>query len=688
MRTVMVLMIFLSASIITYADPAIQYIETISETVSLNTVETGSNPHTWYITFDSVDYRSLTNAIVSEGAKKSILRGWQPVTVPGPITNLDSFDPDNREFWYLKLFSISRESQSSLALRLGKIDDRDIVYLNGQYIGSTGDWESPLIQGADRTRYYQIPANVLMKDRPNVLLVHVKGIMPDQYGISRDTTAIGPSLAVYREYILPDIIELILQTTYLMTGIYALFFFFRRRKRSYENLTFGLFSLIFAGYQFLRTQIPHEIGINDFWGKRLEYVFLFIGVPLLYFFLRFYYTFEGKYIRIWDRIMIILSILLIPAVAMLFLTSNVNTWWAIQSNMVQPTWLIYLGSGLTLLAVKAYQRERDAFYMFFGFGILTVTSILDTLTGRMIINFPPTLSYGFTLFTLSLALTLANRFVRINERYEILSYQLEDEVRKRTCELEESRDQLKIARDSLWSEMQLAKKLQTVLLPQNPAINGFDIIAYQEPAKEVGGDYFDVIHAEGKDWLVIGDVSGHGVTAGLVMMMVQTAIHTVIHRDPDTPPSQLINTINTVLFGNIRSLGEDKYMTITVLSMFHDGTFHFSGLHLDLLLYRKATDSVERIKTDGLWIGIVDKIDTYTVMDKASLQKGDVLLLYTDGITEAMDSHRCIYGTERLARLLAENGKKPPVVIRDRILSSLSDYTTKDDITMMILRRS
>ncbi|MCP4610029.1 MAG: response regulator, partial [Planctomycetes bacterium] len=102
-----------------------------------------------------------------------------------------------------------------------------------------------------------------------------------------------------------------------------------------------------------------------------------------------------------------------------------------------------------------------------------------------------------------------------------------EEINEQKEEISAQRDQIIKARDAIWGEMELAKKIQTVLLPEEPKISGYEIAAHMEPADEVGGDYYDVINFEGKDWLVIGDVSGHGVPSGLVMMMVQTAIHTV-----------------------------------------------------------------------------------------------------------------------------------------------------------------
>ncbi len=130
----------------------------------------------------------------------------------------------------------------------------------------------------------------------------------------------------------------------------------------------------------------------------------------------------------------------------------------------------------------------------------------------------------------------------------MLMEQLEQKVEERTAEL-------KKAMDALWGEMELAKKIQTTLLPRAPAIRGFEIATYMQPADQVGGDYYDIINAEGLDWLVIGDVSGHGVPAGLIMMMVQTAIHMAITAKPNLRPDVLLNRVNSVITENIAEAG-------------------------------------------------------------------------------------------------------------------------------------
>jgi len=91
----------------------------------------------------------------------------------------------------------------------------------------------------------------------------------------------------------------------------------------------------------------------------------------------------------------------------------------------------------------------------------------------------------------------------------------------------------------LEKEMEIASNIQSALLPRNPSIKGYEISTYMMPADEVGGDYYDIINVANRDWIIIGDVSGHGVPAGLIMMMVQTCIHNTLNIFPEISPSEL-----------------------------------------------------------------------------------------------------------------------------------------------------
>lgn len=254
-------------------------------------------------------------------------------------------------------------------------------------------------------------------------------------------------------------------------------------------------------------------------------------------------------------------------------------------------------------------------------------------------------------------------------------------------EIEATTNELVVTRDQLWGEMQLAKKIQTALVPKIPILNDYQVTAELVPAEQVGGDYFDIINVKGRDWIVIGDVSGHGVPAGLIMMMLQTSIKTVLYHEPDITPSRLLERVNEVITDNINALGEDKYITITILCRHEDGRFTYSGLHEDILIYRANSNSVEKIKTDGMWLGIKSDIEPYMQDESLMMGINDVLLLYTDGVTESFGADKKIYSRDRLIDQLKKSGKFTTNEIRDNIRDDLKSYVQHDDTTMIIMKR-
>ena len=306
----------------------------------------------------------------------------------------------------------------------------------------------------------------------------------------------------------------------------------------------------------------------------------------------------------------------------------------------------------------------------------------------------------FSSDLISKAMERADSEVRKNREF---TSTLEEKVDSRTHdlalalrELELSNDELTRTRNSLWGEMKITKKLQTLLIPQNPLVDGYQTAAYIKPASDVGGDYYDVINQKDGDWIVIGDVSGHGVPAGLVMMMVHTSIHSVLASQKETTPAKVLSKVNDVVAEYMNRIDRSKYMTITLMKHLGNGSFLHSGLHLPLLVYRRERNTVDEIDTCGTWLGLNFGIGTDFQDLSLTLDKGDILLLYTDGITESWITHETegmeeaalhFFGQDSLARILLEERDNTAEGIRTRIIDELSIYDQRDDVTFMVLKR-
>jgi len=249
--------------------------------------------------------------------------------------------------------------------------------------------------------------------------------------------------------------------------------------------------------------------------------------------------------------------------------------------------------------------------------------------------------------------------------------------------------ELKIARDSIWSEMELAKRIQTALLPHNQNIQGFDIAALMLPAKEVGGDYYDIIDTpDGYKWITIGDVSGHGVDSGLIMMMAQTSILSKVDNDGNCLPSEMLSSVNTVIRENISRLGSDHYMTMMALR-FNKSNVTVAGKHQDVIIYRYALNRIETISIPGTWLGITDDIKGNLPDSSFEMHKGDIALLFTDGVTEATDANGEMFSQTRLADALNRYADLPVGKLRNKIIQEVQDFQKEqlDDMTLVVIKK-
>jgi serine phosphatase RsbU (regulator of sigma subunit) len=263
-------------------------------------------------------------------------------------------------------------------------------------------------------------------------------------------------------------------------------------------------------------------------------------------------------------------------------------------------------------------------------------------------------------------------------------------VRERLVREEfQARSQLRAARDALWGDMEVAKRIQTSLLPRVRQLPGYHVAATMLPAEEVGGDYYDVIETpDGELWVSIGDVSGHGVESGLIMMMTQTSIFTAVSNERSLLPSRVLEMVHGVLNENISRLGVDRYMSISAISLRGDELV-FSGKHQDILVYRRARGVVEVVPTTGTWLGVLDDLRGHLPDERLRLEDGDVVLLFTDGVTEATNAAGQMFGEKQLERALHDNACLDVETIVHNISREVQQHMDRldDDLTLVALKR-
>ena len=241
--------------------------------------------------------------------------------------------------------------------------------------------------------------------------------------------------------------------------------------------------------------------------------------------------------------------------------------------------------------------------------------------------------------------------------------------------------------ERLARELQLAETIQTSILPRPPLAPGIEIAARMIPAAEVGGDYYDVVPAEDGCWLAIGDVSGHGLNAGVVSLMVQSATSAILHSMADISPAGAIAGINATLHDNVRTrLARNDYITFSLLRYCRDGRVAYCGAHEDILVWRAATRTVERHPTEGTWLALRSKVEFQA--RELRLGHGDMMVLWTDGLIETRNAGGEMLGIEAATRLLAERGDRAAGEVVEALMQQSLRWSgaPEDDMTVVALR--
>src|SRR5690349_1689529 len=244
-------------------------------------------------------------------------------------------------------------------------------------------------------------------------------------------------------------------------------------------------------------------------------------------------------------------------------------------------------------------------------------------------------------------------------------------------------------RRRLESELELSQVVQRALLPQRvPDIQGVELAAFSRPSEIIGGDYFDFFKfRDGTHGLVIADVSGHGVSAGMLMSSLQTAIRTMA---PETDsPGEILERINRFYIHNINFT---TFVTV-FLARFDPVSLtltYINAGHNPPAIRRKRDSAVDWLKPTAPAIGLAE--DFHPRMEVVEFSEGDSLLLYTDGITEVLNISNEQFGSERLAELVQQNADRPAPDLLQAVRQAISAFGGNrplvDDVTMVALKIS
>ncbi|RMF46591.1 MAG: GAF domain-containing protein [Deltaproteobacteria bacterium] len=238
-------------------------------------------------------------------------------------------------------------------------------------------------------------------------------------------------------------------------------------------------------------------------------------------------------------------------------------------------------------------------------------------------------------------------------------------------------------------EMEIAKTIQLSLLPQaTPRIEGISLAGLCVPAREVGGDYYDYLErADGNLDLVVADVSGHNVGSALIMAETRTFIRA--RASKLDAPDQVLDALNRFFYDDLTQA--ELFITLVYIRFQPEtgNLVYASAGHNPPLVYRHASGTIDRLDAEGLILGVRPEVTFDCCRDR--LEPGDVLLMFTDGLTEAENRAGEFFGEERLVQMLIDNRHLQPQELIETLLQQLRLFTGsqnfRDDISLVVMKR-
>ena len=303
---------------------------------------------------------------------------------------------------------------------------------------------------------------------------------------------------------------------------------------------------------------------------------------------------------------------------------------------------------------------------------------------------------------ISMLIRQFNRYSSIIRNY---SASLEQKIAERTQEIQEALKEIEVLNlrlsdenQRMAGELDVAREIQLMVLPSDDEIESFSELSVgrlMQPADEVGGDYFDMLRLDSGEIMIgIGDVTGHGLSSGVLMLMTQTGLGT-LSAGSNAGNINLANhlvQLNRILTNNVERTQMEKSLTLSLLS-YKDGKCTITGNHETVMICRKDGTQEEIDTSDlGCFIGIIDDIDGIADTLNFHLDIGDTVLLYTDGATEAANPAMEEFGSERLMASFAKHnhlstGQEVVDAIKDDVFSFIDTQKVFDDLTMLLFRR-
>ena len=605
--------------------------------------------------------------------------------------------------WLKSRFFVPKEyEETNLTVYLGVVKIASEAYLNGKYIGQNGYFPPKPFSTGELGCAYNLPSAFLNYDQVEnelIIKIWVSGygtISNEPFIASQEEVTFYKAkndLLRSKFFLMLSVILLIIST------IYTLLYIFRsteKRHRSFAGLTF------FSSF-FLVTLCVGEYPIIFKQGfSYLLYEILFHGIAgslsshcTVSFIRDFLHKKDSKKVIIIRVCMTLFNVILIS------FSHNLLSF----LRFLQITYLctaIHIVFGIHYIIQAIIKKEKNVIYL-----ISCFSPVFISLFVALFFYFSPSNVYaliivasGWMLTILSFLGFLIRNLAKSQTEAEYLNKNLETIVEKRTYELEQTNAQLEsknlqlqYEKDRTQKEIELASFVQQSFYNQTiPQLDNWEIACYMKPLAGVSGDLYDIFYTGNHlNGLGIFDVSGHGISSGLVTMLVKNIIEQEFHDGSNEKLEDVMYIINDRLIeekGNI-----ENYMTGILLRLKENNIEFVNAGHPSILIFRDSDNEPQIMPRDKSQCGVIGISDFPINFHSTNLfiHRNDTLLFYTDGIIEAANENDEQFGTKRLLEAFKKCRNLPLNAQINSIIADLKVFigskALNDDITIMMLRR-
>lgn len=618
-----------------------------------------------------------------------------------PLGGMEKLIPGKKGFITLHTeFEIPWQMQSGdVGLALGKMLTASKVILNGKEVGFSGVFPPKAFAGGQAYTNILLPSQNLKINEPNILevILWVEGAggISDKPFVSsyEDTTRYTNRMTfIYSK------LNMIFSWSMILTGIaYLLFYVQQRKDKHYRHYALmNLWTSLFL-VPFWISEIPNAIGIVPFvwWNKILNgTVAVIVGYYATSFMRSFLGVETGKKISIARKIILVAGIiytLLIPS----------QTFFHTHMLLLMVFIGLQLIFSFTAIYGESKKHNREVIKLLAGFSPVILTLFVDLFLKLILkLSMVPYMTvFGWQMTAITFIAIVTKRYAKIRNEFEYLNENLEKEVEDRTEKLTLANEELERRQAQADRDMELAVYVQKSFYPQNFDFLGWDVAVSFNPCSGVSGDLYDFYVLEGMlRGFGLFDVSGHGISSGLVTMLAKNAI---FHSFLSTLPLTMNEAMKVVNKQVIQVKGEiENYLTgclfrieketPNVVEFVNAGAphpiykSHNKKKKADFLLPDPSKPHYGMLGVPGL------EVEFQSV--KKKLKKGDTLVLYTDGITESENAEGEAFGKERMLEVLDEipnsaTAQEVADAYMSKLKSFIGDKPVNDDITILVLKK-